>query len=483
MIRTEVYKTVKPLFLMVIGGGKVTHLGIGNDETLCGREGQYDELRGDICAGCHKGAMRMETEAVAAEANTEGDNMTVTQESPVTTVGKRVAPAVNGFYALQFPGRRVTCAVSKFSRKAPCNKAADPRENGAEQAAGMVTCKACLKVANIYPEAPEKKDANMSESDKVIEQIQANIERVRSLAEAENVEGLAALSEETEELISTALPKRGKIGDKSVTQVRKDLRAELAAASVLEPKPAPKAEVVVLETRDYHAVDGVPELVTKGAEMFTDGVRAHLKASDLAKDIARVLLEMRARMTDKFGDPDIKASSHGAKQASQDMYAAAGQAFLAGGTHNILESKAAVAKLQRSVQNFMPTARAAYLRELDSNPEEAALFAAITAKAEDGKPASEAVAEHYEVELKSRYELDVERAELEAAGETVDSDDDKPEAATPEEQIGAFFNKAADSIERAEKALKKVDDTETKESVKGRIDALIAELATLKAGL
>lgn len=328
-------------------------------------------------------------------------------------------------------------------------------------------------------------DTVSDDNQKIIDQVTDNIERARSLAEAENVDGLAVLSEETEALISS-LPTRGKgPSGESWTKEKKAMRDAFAAAATVaekpEPAPAPKAEVVVLETLDYHDAAGVPEMVAKGAEMFSDGVHAHLKASDLAKDIARVLLQMRARMTNKFGEPDIKATSAGAKAASRDMYAEAGKAFLASGNYNALDAKQAVAKLQKSVNNFTPTVRAEYLRELDNNAEEAARFAEITVKADDDRPVSEIVAEHYGVELKSRYELDVERAELEAAGEPVESDAD--EKVTPQEQIGAFFTKAADSIERAEKALKKVNDDETKESVKGRIDALIAELATLKAGL
>jgi hypothetical protein len=52
-------------------------------------------------------------------------------------------------------------------------------------------------------------------------------------------------------------------------------------------------------------------------------------------------------------------------------------------------------------------------------------------------------------------------------------------------QIGAFFAKAETNVERAVKALKKVadDDTDTRKHVKAQIDAMIADLATLKAGL
>jgi hypothetical protein len=67
MQRTEVYNTAKPLFLMTVGSGKATHLTVGNDETLCGRAGEYGDLRGDFCVRCDKAAMRMVAEKAAAD--------------------------------------------------------------------------------------------------------------------------------------------------------------------------------------------------------------------------------------------------------------------------------------------------------------------------------------------------------------------------------------------------------------------------------
>jgi hypothetical protein len=340
--------------------------------------------------------------------------------------------------------------------------------------------------------AANKGNSEMAATDNsaTLEQIAANIERAASLAEAENAEGLAELNTETEKLISS-LPSRGKHEDKTWTAVKKDLRADFKAAATVAEKPEPKpvkAEVVKLSTEDYHTAEGVAELVTEGAKLFAEGVRTHIKFSNMATDIARILLSMRVRMTDKTGVPDIKATSKGAKDASGDMYREAGKLFLADSDLSEDEAKKHVAKLQKSVQNAMPTVRAEYLTELDSNETEAARFELITGSEQSkGQTVSEAVAEHYGVPLMSRYELeksrgadeDTEGDESEAEGEGAS------EAATPADTIGAFFTKAETNIERAAKALAKVksDDTETRDSVKAKIDAVIAELATLKAGL
>jgi hypothetical protein len=324
-----------------------------------------------------------------------------------------------------------------------------------------------------------------------LEQIAANIERAASLAEAENAEGLAELNTETEKLISS-LPSRGKNADKTWTATKKDLRADFKAAATVAEKPEPKpvkAEVVKLSTEDYHAAEGVQDLVTQGAKLFAEGVRTHIKFSNMATDIARILLGMRVRMTDKTGVPDIKATSKGARQASQDMYAEAGKLFLADSELSEDEAKKHVAKLQKSVQNAMPTVRAEYLAELDSNETEAARFELITGseQAKD-KPVSEAVAEHYDVPLMSRYELEKSRnADTDTDGDESDAEGEGvSEAATPADQIGAFFAKAESNIERAKKVVEKArEDTAeaARESFKAQIDSMIAELATLKAGL
>jgi hypothetical protein len=339
--------------------------------------------------------------------------------------------------------------------------------------------------------AANKGNGEMAATDNsaTLEQIAANIERAASLAEAENTEGLAELNTETEKLISS-LPSRGKHADKTWTAVKKDLRADFKAAATVAEKPEPKtvkAEVVKLSTEDYHKAEGVPDLVAEGAKLFADGVRTHIKFSNMATDIARILLSMRVRMTDKTGVPDIKATSKGAKDASRDMYAEAGKLFMADSELSQEEAGKHVAKLQKSVQNAMPTVRAEYLGELDSNETEAARFELITSSEKSkGQTVSEAVAEHYGVALMSRYELeksvredgDTDSDESDAEGEGAS------EATTPADQVGAFFAKAESNIERAKKVVAKAKDDETaRDSFKAQIDAMIAELATLKAGL
>ena len=130
---------------------------------------------------------------------------------------------------------------------------------------------------------------------------------------------------------------------------------------------------------------------------------------------AREEVDMRRRIEDKDGYPDLKGASHAAKQAARAMYRAAGEQ-LEGDAYDV---DMAVTKLIKSTQNVMSDVRAEYLRGLDDSPEEAAHFAAITKDMPEGAKVSEVVAEHYGFALVGQFELARrayhERKELEAA--------------------------------------------------------------------
>lgn len=239
----------------------------------------------------------------------------------------------------------------------------------------------------------------------ITEQIEANIERAKSLAEAENLESLAELAGETEHLIST-LPTRGKIGGTTAAKAKQEFRAAFKVASTIQekPEPAPKAEVATLETRDYAAVEGISDLIAMGAERMVDGVKMHMRTADLARDTARVILDMRVRMTDKDGNPDLTTRSHGGKMATRELYQTVGTNLQgAGDEYDVVT---AVKKLTRSVQNVMSDVMAEYLRSLDSDAEEAARFAKVAENKPEDVALSAWVANHYGLSLKGALELD-----------------------------------------------------------------------------
>lgn len=213
----------------------------------------------------------------------------------------------------------------------------------------------------------------------LLEQIDANIERAASLAEAENGEGLAELRKETEALIST-------LGGTGSTAVKKEKRDAFAAAALAQPKPpakAPQAKEGVVVAKTWDQYEGVAELVDMAAERMTEGINAHLKISVLARDIAGVTFDMWLRLPNKAGLPDLRGDSDAAKKASGAMYLKAGA-----GMERTYENEAALKSLERGVQRHRTDVRAEFLRSLDEDTEEAAERRALFGDALKKKPKS-----------------------------------------------------------------------------------------------
>lgn len=334
------------------------------------------------------------------------------------------------------------------------------------------------------------KGSETNTQDEVTEQIAANIERVRSLAEAENFEGAVELYGETATLI------KGIKGAGSQKR-KKELTDQLNDASEAKPaEPVHEGTVVVLETQDYTEVPGVEELITKGAADLAEGVKLHLKAADTARSTAEVLLEMRLKMQDKHGAPDLAAKSNAAKQAAQAMYnAVRGEDKL----EDTFENRDAVKKLMRAVQYQMSQVVVDYVRALDSNPEEAAKFAKATEANPDTSP-SDAVFSFYGINRESQAELAAKReadkralaAGARAAIENGDEGEGEGEgegggngeAATeidPDTYAKAVTDKFAKLSKAVNVHLIEAASDDTKEEVRGDLEAQLGILKSLIA--
>jgi hypothetical protein len=284
-----------------------------------------------------------------------------------------------------------------------------------------LTCKTCLTYAerraarlatepdSVTPEGTtdegetmaemKSNDVSTDEGKAVLEQIDANVERASSLAEAENVEGLKELEGETETLISSL---SGKGSIKAKTEKRDAFRA---AATVQEK---PKAEVVPVIT--YDQIPGVPELIDMGVEKAVEGVRLHLKAVDTARELAKIGLDMWLRMENKKKIPDLMGDSDQAKKSSKAMNEKIGQALAKEQGLSEYEVVQAVAKFSRSIQTQRSNVRAQFLRSLDEDTEEAAeareVFAGVLKGKPKDVPVSRWVADAYGTSLVGQTEID-----------------------------------------------------------------------------
>jgi hypothetical protein len=309
---------------------------------------------------------------------------------------------------------------------------------------------------------------NTENVETVIEQIGANIERAASLVEAENAEGLAELSKETEALVSS-LPSRGKAPHgETWAKTKQNMRNDFRAAAEVQAKPEPKGKAVAkaapaepaIDPKDYSIYQGVTELIADGAERVAEGVKLHIKTSNLAKEAASIMLDMWRRIPNKDGNPDIMGDSHAAKEAARALYAKAGEGF-----QDDYDTKEALDKLQRSVQSQRSDVRAKYLRELDENPAEQKRYAKALEAKPEGVTVSEFIADLYGTQLKGHGELARERYQLKK-----ELGADAPKAieldTTPDERVQSFVKRVRTDFVKATPEDFEAASDETKQSVR-----------------
>ncbi|MFE1763094.1 hypothetical protein ACFW81_02560 [Streptomyces angustmyceticus] len=341
-----------------------------------------------------------------------------------------------------------------------------------------------------------KNDVNADQGKAVIEQIDANIERVRSLAEAENLEGIEELSAETETLISS-LSGAGSI------KVKKEKRAAYKAAATVQEKPkkevAKKAAEGVVVAKTWDQYEGTVELVGMGAEKVAEGITAHVKVSNLAKEIAAISYDVWLRIPNKAGVPDLVGDSDAAKKGARAIYDKALPLF-----EDNYDNAQALKKLIRSAQDFRSDVRAEWLRSLDGDTEEAAERRAIVAKVLEGKPegekASEWVANVYGTstigqaeakrlayhEKKKAAELAAGSSSAEGAGE---GEGDEGEGAgegaadtsTPDERATKLTEKLVKDIKTGKPEDFEKASEETKEAIRAKLEEAMKGLKAMIA--
>ncbi|MGW5637126.1 hypothetical protein [Streptomyces sp. NPDC003832] len=327
-----------------------------------------------------------------------------------------------------------------------------------------------------------RNDITTPEGAQVIEEIDANIERAVSLAEAENSEGLKELNEATETLIAS-------LAGKGSIAVKKEKRDALNAASQAQPKAEPPAKVHegVVVPRSYDSYEGVSELIDMGAERMSEGVKLNLRVSDVAKEIADVALNIVLRIPNKDGDPDIMLTSQQSRDAMGALLRKAGE-----GVERNYHTEKALKSLQRSVQYYRADARAKYLTSLDESSEDADderdRFVGVLEGKPDDVSASVWVAKHYGASLKGDEQVELEAWNAKQAA--LESGDQPASTKKPDVQPSAD-EKVRDAVKRFRRDASKVDvsdfqnaSEETKAEIRAELSAVYEEIkAMLTAAL
>jgi hypothetical protein len=283
-------------------------------------------------------------------------------------------------------------------------------------------------------------------------------ERLVSLIHEGSAEAIDALKDEIKNGIND-------INGTGAAGVKAKLRTEMdkveEAAWEASKAATQSSEIVTLETKDYREeVADADEIVTAAAHRIGEALVASMKVSDLAKEIAATKMRIAARIKDKHGLPDVFLKTAQAKQASRDMYELATKDL-----PETFDSSTALAKLIKSVQNQQSDARTKYVRALDENPEEAALFTAAIEAHPEAKP-SDAVFDFHKVDRKSRQEKELEnwhksRGELTAgAGEDESGEGGEGGEGETTDDTGTP-DAYADTLKRATAAMKAMTKLKT----------------------
>jgi hypothetical protein len=303
-------------------------------------------------------------------------------------------------------------------------------------------------------EAPEMTQEQLQE------EILANIERVRSLAEADNEEGAAELVKDTKALIDAAK------GGSSVetNKLRKELRAKLEEAT--KAQAAPSTEVAVREEAapaktTYHDIEGMDALVQQGADKIREGLQTMARGAEVARDVAVVLLEMRCNITDpKTGLPDLRADTADAKDASRDMFRLVEDSLKEAGMFN----EKVFGTFKRSIRDQTQHMVVRYVESLDHNPDVVDEYFKLAIERNPGMKPTDAVRKECTIPEKSqidkasermaeRHELARAKKALELAAAGADAED-LPMA--PEDAQAIVEKTTVPPLDRSRAALNKV---------------------------
>jgi len=289
------------------------------------------------------------------------------------------------------------------------------------------------------------KSETAAKYERLREEVAAIIERIPSVVEAENAEGVQTLAEEADVLIAQLPAKE-----------RTALRKLVKDASTAQEKPAEKPSAdVVKKDKEAGAVVGtsVDATVKAGSARVFEIAKAKFKGG---KEISQIILVgIRSNIIKPDGLPDLKGDLDISKKKAGEVYSTITDALPEEGVDEDADGvRAELNSIQRSSQNYMGDTLVEYIRALDNSPEEAAKYAKLT----EGKPdvkLIDAVAAHYDVKLITRSEIAKaktarknELAAKVAAGEMSQEEadealsDDKP-AKTPDAELFDSVSKMA----------------------------------------
>lgn len=215
-----------------------------------------------------------------------------------------------------------------------------------------------------------------SKYDGVREQLTVIFEDIKGHRATGDAAEAYTLADQARELI-TQLPDRG----------RREYREALAAA-LATPSEEPSREggeedsdestpgtavAVVAPTEDWQSAEGIQSLANAATQGFTSLVAGALEAGRASDRLTETMIQIRLRIINSDGVPDLRVRSQQTVAAHQAIYAAAGAAIkkaAAKGDYSQEEQEAELAKVIKGVQNRASRVISNYVKSLDSDRDE-----------------------------------------------------------------------------------------------------------------
>ncbi|MFD9904800.1 hypothetical protein [Streptomyces sp. NPDC059063] len=234
--------------------------------------------------------------------------------------------------------------------------------------------------ANKETEAVAATTMNKAAQDKAVEEINASLERLRSLI----TEGKEDAAKELQAEIKTAIEL---ITGRGAAGIKASLRAD-AGKTMEDAKKAKKAadkgtkdgkgtkaadkaakgkEVANLATTDLSKVQALPALYQLG---FTRIVEAAKRRTAQGSDVAEVLIYIRSNILDKDGDPDLAVKQQITRDAASKLYNDLEKSLPEKGENSEAdEVRDALEGIKNDARRATRTVTVEYVRKLDVEPD------------------------------------------------------------------------------------------------------------------
>ncbi|MFJ4701947.1 hypothetical protein ACIP5N_27680 [Streptomyces sp. NPDC088768] len=291
--------------------------------------------------------------------------------------------------------------------------------------------------------AAQRPKADKATVEKVTKAVETIIRKLAKLNET-NADDITGLNDRAQaELKKITAPKRAGISTRLNGAVKEAKERKAPAAEIVR-RPA---------TNEVSEIAGFPELRDNVAGLIREGMKGEIAAGKYAQKISEALLDLRLRVTNTAGRPDLKGTRQAYRDAASVIYDKAVSDLVAEGyAETVTDLSTLRTQVEEKVSYQTTAVLPQFVRSLDDSPEEAEkLFPDLFKLASDSdRKISDVLFESYKINPLSKAELAAARrlearkaAELAAAAKDTQTGTPSTEAENSEAPTSTPSEKTA----------------------------------------